>query len=46
MGSVLQRESTIGISWEKVGDLTGFSSRDDVREEMLVYPSNGLPHTL
>lgn len=35
------KNGIIGISWNKVTDLTRFSSRDAVREEMLrVYPSN------
>lgn len=36
-----QSDGIVGISWNKVTDLTRFSSRDSVREEMLrVYPSN------
>ena len=40
VGTVLQKWD-YGISWDKVTNLTRFSSRDAVREEMLrVYPSN------
>ena len=36
-----QNEGIIGIGWNKVTDLTKFSSRDSVREELLrVYSSN------
>jgi 5-methylcytosine-specific restriction protein B len=32
----------IGISWDEVSDLSSFSDRDSIREELLrVYPSNG-----